>query len=106
MVGREIPSIGVVTAKRGRANKINTGEGRKKRKTAAYTCRGLGLDAASSCCFCFLGFFISPTSYWVISPLGSTGSSHLRKIMSSSGVKVRDSGAMPPGTAEQKRHEL
>lgn len=54
----------------------------------------------------FWGFFISPTSYWVISPLGSTGSSHLRKIMSSSGVKVRDSGAMPPGTAEQKTHEL
>lgn len=57
MVGREIPSIGVITAKRGRVNKINTGEGRKKRKTAAYTCRGLGLDAASSCCFCFFGVF-------------------------------------------------
>lgn len=38
------------------------------------------------------------TSYWVIRPLGSTGSSHFRKIMSSSGVKVSDSGAMPPGT--------
>lgn len=38
------------------------------------------------------------TSYWVIRPLGSSGSSHFRKIMSSSGVNVSDSGAMPPGT--------
>ena len=35
-------------------------------------------------------------------PLGSTGSSHFRNIMSSSGVKVRDSEAMPPGTGEGK----
>lgn len=41
------------------------------------------------------------TSYWVIRPLGSTGSSHFRKIMSSSGVKVSDSGAMPPGTGRE-----
>lgn len=38
------------------------------------------------------------TSYWVMIPLGSTGSSHFRKTMSSNGVKVRDSGAIPPGT--------
>lgn len=46
------------------------------------------------------------TSYWVIKPLGSTGSSHFRKIMSSSGVKVSDSGAMPPGTTRncQNKH--
>lgn len=43
------------------------------------------------------------TSYCVIRPLGSTGSSHFRKIISSSGVKVRDSGAMPPGTVGNQR---
>lgn len=43
------------------------------------------------------------TSYWVIRPFGSTGSSHFRKIMSSSGVKVSDSGAMPPGTTRNWR---
>lgn len=43
------------------------------------------------------------TSYCVIRPLGSRGSSHFRKIISSSGVKVKDSGAMPPGTAENER---
>lgn len=42
------------------------------------------------------------TSYCVMRPLGSTGSSHFRNIMSSSGVKVRDSEAMPPGTGEGK----
>lgn len=49
---------------------------------------------------------IKTTSYWVISPLGSTGSSHFRKIMSSSGVKVSDSGAIPPGTIRncQNKH--
>lgn len=48
------------------------------------------------------------TSYCVIRPLGSTGSSHLRKIMSSRGVKVSDSGAMPPGTIRncQNKHLL
>ena len=35
--------------------------------------------------------------------MGSTGSSHLKKIISSNGVKVSDSGAMPPGTAQRKR---
>lgn len=43
------------------------------------------------------------TSYWVMRPLGSTGSSHLRKIMSSRGVKVSDSGVMPPGTMGNKQ---
>ncbi len=41
----------------------------------------------------------------MIKPLGSNGSSHFRKIISSSGVKVKDSGAMPPGTAGNKRKE-
>lgn len=45
-----------------------------------------------------------PTSYWVMRPLGSCGSSHLRKIMSSSGVKVRDSAAIPPGTVRERCH--
>lgn len=44
------------------------------------------------------------TSYCVIRPLGSNGSSHFRKIISSNGVKVKDSGAMPPGTAGNKRN--
>lgn len=45
---------------------------------------------------------LGQTSYCVMRPLGSTGSSHFRNIMSSSGVKVRDSEAMPPGTGEGK----
>lgn len=45
------------------------------------------------------------TSYCVIRPLGSKGSSHFRKIISSNGVKVKDSGAIPPGTARKERKQ-
>jgi len=41
----------------------------------------------------------------VIRPLGSKGSSHFRKIMSSNGVNVKDSGAIPPGTAGEERKQ-
>lgn len=45
------------------------------------------------------------TSYWVMRPFGSTGSSHFRKIMSSSGVNVSDSGAIPPGTKRNSQNK-
>lgn len=99
----------------GRMKKRDTG----KRKTASFTWNGLVWDvkAASSLWiedfFNFFYVFIFfawltryPTSYCVMSPLGSTGSSHFRKIISSSGVKVRDSGAMPPGTATGEKNNL
>jgi len=78
-----------------RVSKIDIG---MWKMTSSYTWRGLVCYVAAILVRIVEFWHERPTSYCVIRPLGSTGSSHLRKIMSSSGVKVRDSGAMPPGT--------
>lgn len=87
-------------------SKIDIGKG----KITSYTWRGLVGDVKAAVSLWIVFFFFAwltryPTSYCVMRPLGSTGSSHLRKIMSSSGVKVRDSGAMPPGTTAGEKNK-